>query len=73
MGNYIYENFFQRKIKIILTGIEKVGKNTIKEKLKLGNLIKTISTIGFNCETFEYEKINLIKCDLCGKERLSFF
>ena len=37
------------------------GKTTILYKLKLGEIVTTIPTIGFNVETVEYKNIRLVK------------
>ena len=37
------------------------GKTTILYKLKLGEIVTTIPTIGFNVETVEYKNIRWVK------------
>lgn len=37
----------------------KKGKTTIVYKLKLGDVVTTIPTIGFNVETIEYKKLRM--------------
>lgn len=39
-------------------GLDAAGKTTILYKLKLGEIVTTIPTIGFNVETVEYKNIN---------------
>jgi ADP-ribosylation factor protein 1 len=46
----IYGNAPQR---ILLIGLDNSGKTTILYKMKLGELVTTIPTIGFNVETVE--------------------
>ncbi len=51
------------------------GKTTILYKLKLGEIVTTIPTIGFNVETVEYKNINFTVWDVGGqaRERLELF
>lgn len=39
-------------------GLDAAGKTTILYKLKLGEVVTTIPTIGFNVETVEYKNIS---------------
>ena len=39
--------------RIIMCGLDAAGKTTILYKLKLGEIVTTIPTIGFNVETVE--------------------
>ena len=52
MGN-VFGNLFNKKMpkkqaKILILGLDGAGKTTILYSLKLGEVIKTIPTIGFN-------------------------
>jgi len=38
-----------------MAGLDAAGKTTILYKLKLGEVVTTIPTIGFNVETVEYK------------------
>ena len=51
-----------------MLGLDNAGKTTILYKLKLGEVVTTIPTIGFNVETVEYkEGFTLhIKCRICS-------
>lgn len=40
-----------------MVGLDAAGKTTILYKLKLGEVVTTIPTIGFNVETVQYKKI----------------
>lgn len=50
-------------------GLDAAGKTTILYKLKLGEVVTTIPTIGFNVETVEYKNISFTgesrKCVVC--------
>ena len=41
-----------------MVGLDAAGKTTILYKLKLGEVVTTIPTIGFNVETVEYKNIS---------------
>ena len=40
--------------RILMVGLDAAGKTTILYKLKLGEVVTTIPTIGFNVETVQY-------------------
>ncbi|KAF0925086.1 hypothetical protein E2562_015377 [Oryza meyeriana var. granulata] len=44
-------------MRILMVGLDATGKTTILYKLKLGEIVTTIPTIGFNVETVEYKKL----------------
>ena len=46
-----------REMRILMVGLDAAGKTTILYKLKLGEVVNTIPTIGFNVETVEYKNI----------------
>ena len=46
-----------------MVGLDAAGKTTILYKLKLGEVVSTIPTIGFNVETVQHEKINMTVWD----------
>ena len=47
-----------REMKILMVGLDAAGKTTILYRLKLGEVVTTIPTVGFNVETVEYKNIN---------------
>ena len=49
--------FGRRDMRILMVGLDAAGKTTILYKLKLGEIVTTIPTIGFNVETVEYKNI----------------
>ena len=55
MGNYfdkIFRGLFGKKeMRILMVGLDAAGKTTILYKLKLGEIVTTIPTIGKNCLT----------------------
>merc|ERR1711990_782280 len=46
------------------------GKTTILYKLKLGEVVTTIPTIGFNVETVEYKNLSFTVWDVGGQDRI---
>ena len=46
------------------------GKTTILYKLKLGEVVTTIPTIGFNVETVEYKNIAFTVWDVGGQDKI---
>ena len=46
--------------RILMLGLDNAGKTTVLYKLKLGEVVTTIPTIGFNVETVEYKHIILV-------------
>jgi len=53
-----------------MVGLDAAGKTTILYKLKLGEIVTTIPTIGFNVETVEYKKINFTVWDVGGQDKI---
>merc|ERR1712072_89435 len=56
--------------RILMAGLDAAGKTTVLYKLKLGEVVTTIPTIGFNVETVEYEKIKFTVWDIGGQDRI---
>merc|ERR1712151_1225176 len=47
--------FGKKESRILMVGLDAAGKTTTLYKLKLGEVVTTIPTIGFNVETVEYQ------------------
>ncbi|KAJ1882264.1 ADP-ribosylation factor, Arf Arf1, partial [Kickxella alabastrina] len=54
----------KREMRILMVGLDAAGKTTILYKLKLGEIVTTIPTIGFNVETVEYGSISFTVWDV---------
>ena len=54
-----------------MVGLDAAGKTTILYKLKLGEVVTTIPTIGFNVETVEYGNLSITVWDVGGKVTLT--
>ncbi|XP_053634780.1 uncharacterized protein [Cherax quadricarinatus] len=60
----------KKPCRILMVGLDGAGKTTILYKLKLGEVVSTIPTIGFNVETVDYKNISFTVWDVGGQERL---
>merc|ERR1711974_541921 len=56
--------FGKKEMRILMVGLDAAGKTTILYKLKLGEIVTTIPTIGFNVETVEYKNISFTVLDV---------
>ena len=59
-----------RTQRILMSGLDAAGKTTMLYKLKLGVVVTTIPTIGFNVETVEYKNISFTCWDVGGKDKI---
>merc|ERR1712232_945186 len=69
MGGLAFTKLWQRmlgskEMRILMVGLDAAGKTTILYKLKLGEVVTTIPTIGFNVETVEYKNISFNVWDI---------
>ena len=60
----------QQEMRILMVGLDAAGKTTILYKLKLGEVVTTIPTIGFNVETVEYKNISFTVWDVGGQDKI---
>merc|ERR1712039_981272 len=70
-----FSQMFQRLLgkqdmRILMVGLDAAGKTTILYKLKLGEVVTTIPTIGFNVETVEYKNISFTVWDVGGQDKI---
>merc|ERR1712057_16860 len=86
MGTVFYSSFYttttkmgsvfaklfggKREMRILMVGLDAAGKTTILYKMKLGEVVTTIPTIGFNVETVEYKKISFTVWDVGGQDKI---
>ena len=73
MGNFLSlfkELFGFKEYRVLLLGLDASGKTTILYQLKLGEVISTVPTIGFNVETVNYRGITFTIWDICSQERI---
>ena len=54
----------------MINGLDAAGKTTVLYKLKLGEVVTTIPTIGFNVETVECKNISFTAWDVGGRDKI---
>lgn len=70
----MWDSFFgDKECKILMVGLDAAGKTTILYKLKLGDVVATIPTIGFNMETVQYKNVSFSVWDVGGQDKVFFF
>merc|ERR1711877_75099 len=71
MMSKIWERMLGKKeMRILMVGLDAAGKTTILYKLKLGEVVTTIPTIGFNVETVEYKNLSFTVWDVGGQDKI---
>merc|ERR1719492_87471 len=67
----IWQRFLGKTdMRILMVGLDAAGKTTILYKLKLGEVVTTIPTIGFNVETVEYKNLRFTVWDIGGQDKI---
>ncbi|KAH7299765.1 hypothetical protein KP509_24G027900 [Ceratopteris richardii] len=67
----LFERLLCRKeLRILMLGLDAAGKTTVLFKLKLGEVINTVPTIGFNVDTVEYKNISFTVWDIGGQDKI---
>eukprot|EP00483_Globobulimina_turgida_P002266 UN02268 len=62
--------FGKQEAGVLMIGLDAAGKTTILYKLKLGEIVTTIPTIGFNVETLEYKSLKFTVFDVGGQDKI---
>ncbi|PRW56446.1 ADP-ribosylation factor [Chlorella sorokiniana] len=62
--------FGQQEMTLLMVGLDNAGKTTVLYKLKLGENMPTVPTIGFNVETLEYKNVRLTLWDVGGQNKI---
>eukprot|EP00049_Salpingoeca_infusionum_P017195 m.352096 g.352096 ORF g.352096 m.352096 type:complete len:181 (+) comp16439_c0_seq1:486-1028(+) len=62
--------FSHNEARVAMLGLDAAGKTTILYKLKLGEVISSIPTIGFNVETIQYKKLTMTVWDVGGQSKI---
>jgi len=60
----------KQDVRILMVGLDAAGKTTILYKMKLGEMVTTIPTIGFNVEVVEYKNLKFTMWDVGGQDKL---
>merc|ERR1712241_639552 len=61
---------YKKEMRILMVGLDNAGKTTVLYKLKLGEVVTTIPTIGFNVETVDYKNISFTVWDVGGQTKI---
>jgi ADP-ribosylation factor protein 1 len=64
------KSFLAFRVSSQMLGLDAAGKTTILYKLKIGEVIATIPTIGFNVETVEYRNVTFQVWDVGGQDKI---
>ena len=59
-----------KEMRILMVGLDAAGKTTILYKLKLGEVVTPIPTIGFNVEEVTYKNISFHVWDVGGQDKI---
>ena len=62
--------FEKREARILMLGLDAAGKTTILFKLKLGEVVSSVPTIGFNVETVEFKNCKFNVWDVGGQDKI---
>jgi len=60
----------KEEMRILMLGLDAAGKTTVLYKLKLGEVVTTIPTVGFNVEKVEYGNISFTVWDIGGQDKI---
>ncbi len=73
MGSFLSQLsslFDKREARILMLGLDSAGKTTILFKLKLGEVVSSVPTIGFNVETVEFKNCKFNVWDVGGQDKI---
>lgn len=70
ISRFVKMFFTKKEMRILMVGLDAAGKTTILYKLKLGEIVTTIPTIGFNVETVEYKNVSFTVWDVGGQDKV---
>lgn len=59
--------FSKKEVRILILGLDNAGKTTLLYRLKIGEVVTTVPTIGFNVESVTYKNLNFNVWDLGGQ------
>lgn len=62
--------FKTQEARVLIWGLDAAGKTTILYVTKLGEVVTTIPTIGFNVETIKFGKLSLTAWDVGGRDKI---
>ncbi|KAK7483924.1 hypothetical protein BaRGS_00024808 [Batillaria attramentaria] len=59
-----------KEVRILMNGLDAAGKTTMLYQMKLGEVVTTIPTIGFNVETVQYKNMAMTVWDVGGRGKI---
>jgi len=62
--------FGNKEMRVLMLGLDAAGKTTILYKLKLGQDVTTIPTVGFNVESVTFKKVKFNVWDVGGQDKI---
>jgi len=62
--------YHEKRLRILILGLDNAGKTTILYKLKINETVNTIPTIGFNVEILKRDGVYFMMWDLGGQDKL---
>lgn len=60
----------KKERRVLILGLDGVGKTTILYQLKLGHVVTTLPTIGFNVEEVEYKNLKFVCWDVGSRDKI---
>ena len=60
----------QKETRLLVCGLDAAGKTTMLYAAKLGEIVTTIPTIGFNVETVLYKNLQIVCWDVGGRDKI---
>ena len=71
MGSYLSSIWSRlvkknKDVRLLILGLDGAGKTQYLYKLKLGEIVSTVPTIGFACETIQYKNLTFTAWDIGG-------
>ena len=62
--------FGKKELRALMLGLDAAGKTTSLYKLKLGEVVSSVPTIGFNVETVEFQNVKFTVWDVGGQDKI---
>eukprot|EP00033_Pygsuia_biforma_P002332 GCRY01002580.1.p1 GENE.GCRY01002580.1~~GCRY01002580.1.p1 ORF type:complete len:182 (-),score=38.81 GCRY01002580.1:170-715(-) len=70
LSKFIAHFFPKRHVRMLMLGLDAAGKTTILYRLKLGENLHTIPTVGFNCEEVKFKNLTFQCWDVGGQDKI---
>jgi len=61
---------FKQPTRVLMLGLDAAGKTCTLYKLKLGEVVTSIPTVGFNVETVQYRNLSMTIWDVGGQDKI---